>query len=98
MHVTPSTAQHPARCVCLGPANVTEFPAGFGHNYGLLSVTPARRRGAQRVEGERTTMATDYDSPRKTDDDLTEDSLQELQARRMDQVVEHGRHRPGRGS
>jgi hypothetical protein len=64
---------------------VTEFPAGFGHNYGLLSVTPARRRGAQRVEGERTTMATDYDSPRKTDDDLTEDSLQELQARRMDQ-------------
>src|SRR6516225_7791343 len=30
------------------------------------------------------TMATDYDSPRKTDDDLTEDSLQELQARRMD--------------
>ena len=28
-------------------------------------------------------MATDYDSPRKTDDDLGEDSLQELQARRM---------------
>ena len=27
-------------------------------------------------------MATDYDSPRKTDEDLTEDSLQELQARR----------------
>ena len=35
--------------------------------------------------GGKTTMATDYDSPRKTDDDLTEDSLQELQARRMDQ-------------
>src|ERR1700722_6873238 len=31
-----------------------------------------------------TEMATDYDSPRKTDDDLSEDSLQELQARRMD--------------
>ena len=29
-------------------------------------------------------MATDYDSPRKTDDDLNEDSLQELQARRAD--------------
>src|ERR1700742_4407037 len=29
-------------------------------------------------------MATDYDSPRKTDDDLSEDSLQELQAWRMD--------------
>src|SRR6266852_7831664 len=31
-----------------------------------------------------TQMATDYDSPRKTDEELTEDSLQELQARRMD--------------
>ena len=29
-------------------------------------------------------MATDYDSPRKTAEELTEDSLQELQARRMD--------------
>jgi hypothetical protein len=29
-------------------------------------------------------MAQDYDSPRKTDDELTEDSLQELQARRLD--------------
>jgi hypothetical protein len=37
------------------------------------------------MEGEGSAeMATDYDSPRKTDDDLTEDSLQELQARRMD--------------
>src|SRR5271169_1335061 len=34
--------------------------------------------------GVRANMATDYDSPRKTDDELTEDSLQELQARRMD--------------
>jgi hypothetical protein len=29
-------------------------------------------------------MATDYDAPRKTDEDLSEDSLQELQARRAD--------------
>ena len=29
-------------------------------------------------------MATDYDSPRKNDEEPTEDSLQELQARRMD--------------
>lgn len=29
-------------------------------------------------------MATDYDSPRKTDDEMSEDSLQELQARRND--------------
>lgn len=26
-------------------------------------------------------MATDYDTPRKTDDDLTEDSIEELKAR-----------------
>ncbi|GGM77925.1 dUTPase [Thermopolyspora flexuosa] len=32
-------------------------------------------------------MATDYDSPRKTDDDLGEDSLQELQARRTDKAA-----------
>ncbi|MQA98004.1 MAG: DUF4193 family protein [Streptosporangiales bacterium] len=32
-------------------------------------------------------MATDYDSPRKTDDELSEDSLQELQARRADKAA-----------
>ena len=32
-------------------------------------------------------MATDYDSPRKTVDDLSEDSLQELQARRADKAA-----------
>lgn len=31
-------------------------------------------------------MATDYDSPRKTDDEINEDSLQELQARRNDKT------------
>ena len=29
-------------------------------------------------------MATDYDQPRKTDDDVNEDSLEELKARRQD--------------
>lgn len=29
-------------------------------------------------------MATDYDAPRKTDDDLAEDSIEELRARRVD--------------
>lgn len=29
-------------------------------------------------------MATDYDAPRKTDDDLSEDSLEELKSRRGD--------------
>ena len=31
-------------------------------------------------------MATDYDAPRKTDDDLSEDSLEELKARRGDKA------------
>lgn len=29
-------------------------------------------------------MATDYDAPRKTDEDLSEDSIEELKARRSD--------------
>jgi hypothetical protein len=29
-------------------------------------------------------MATDYDAPRKTEEELNEDSLEELKARRMD--------------
>lgn len=29
-------------------------------------------------------MATDYDAPRKTDDDISEDSIEELKARRGD--------------
>lgn len=31
-------------------------------------------------------MATDYDAPRKTDDELNEDSLEELKARRVDKI------------
>ena len=32
-------------------------------------------------------MATDYDSPRKTDDELNEDSIEELKARRVDKTA-----------
>ena len=32
-------------------------------------------------------MATDYDAPRKTDDDLAEESLEELKARRNDSAA-----------
>jgi hypothetical protein len=32
-------------------------------------------------------MATDYDAPRKTDDDLSEDSIEELKARRVDKTA-----------
>lgn len=31
-------------------------------------------------------MATDYDAPRKTDEELPEDSIEELKARRADKV------------
>lgn len=31
-------------------------------------------------------MATDYDTPRKTDDDLNEDSIEELKARRNEKA------------
>lgn len=31
-------------------------------------------------------MATDYDAPRKTDEELSEDSLEELKARRADKT------------
>ncbi|HRW17815.1 MAG TPA: DUF4193 domain-containing protein [Dermatophilaceae bacterium] len=31
-------------------------------------------------------MATDYDAPRKTDDDLSEDSIEELKSRRVDKA------------
>lgn len=32
-------------------------------------------------------MATDYDAPRKTDDDLAEDSIEELKAKRVDKSI-----------
>jgi hypothetical protein len=32
-------------------------------------------------------MATDYDAPRKTDDDLSEDSIEELKARRVNKTA-----------
>lgn len=35
-------------------------------------------------EREHYTMATDYDAPRKTDDELSEDSIEELKTRRTD--------------
>jgi hypothetical protein len=39
------------RLTCAEPGNVTEFPAGIGHNRGFLSVTSARR-GAPDLEEE----------------------------------------------
>jgi hypothetical protein len=44
-------------------------------------------------------MATDYDTPRKTDDDVNEDSIEELKARRNDSrptetMIGHPRDHP----
>jgi hypothetical protein len=54
---------------------------------GRAQARPRKRYVAERrdteMKGERK-MATDYDTPRKTDDELSEDSLEELKARRVD--------------
>ena len=44
---------------------------------------PERKTTDQIAEGQ-TPVATDYDTPRKTDEELAEDSLEELKARRVD--------------
>ena len=46
--------------------------------------TPREARVSREDRSVEPPMATDYDAPRKTDEDLGEDSLQELQARRSD--------------
>lgn len=51
------------------------------HNAAARDGLDARRWGA------RTAMATDYDAPRKTDEELAEDSLEELKARRVDKAA-----------
>jgi hypothetical protein len=55
-----------------------------GTTRALKALQPRNDCALRNEGGWSTQMAQDYDSPRKTDDDLTEDSLQELQARRMD--------------
>ena len=54
------------------------------HNHRLAGrkVRPTyfRNRGGRK-------MATDYDAPRKTDEELAEDSLEELKARRADKAA-----------
>jgi hypothetical protein len=54
-------------------------PAGAASNPRMTRNLPARPP----TDGEHH-MATDYDAPRKTDEDVEQDSIQELQARRSD--------------
>src|ERR1044072_7535973 len=57
-------------------------PPQVGHKSGLSRVTCAET--LQTPRGGERHMATDYDTPRKTDDDVDSDSLEELKARRND--------------
>ncbi len=72
-----------ASCVHDGSELWQNSPPESGTTEASGALNPRSDR-APLLEGDGVTMATDYDSPRKTDDDLGEDSLQELQARRMD--------------
>src|SRR5215468_3005147 len=53
--------------------SVSRLPAPVGDSTNLVHTTT--REGGRRI------MATDYDTPRKTDDDISEDSIEELKAR-----------------
>ncbi|GGB90848.1 hypothetical protein GCM10011314_33370 [Knoellia flava] len=45
---------------------------------------PENDSGTHPMDMGRSAMATDYDAPRKTDDELSEDSIEELKTRRND--------------
>jgi hypothetical protein len=66
------------------PSTSTNRPVTTAH----LSLTPPSSRDdttkITSTAGATPPMATDYDAPRKTDDDLSEDSIEELKARRVD--------------
>ena len=81
--------------MCARPLNRAQSrPAGsddnvirkLGHKLDDVSVSRDEPPQADSDGGDRTGMATDYDAPRKTDDDLSEDSLEELKARRVDKA------------
>src|SRR3954452_9272279 len=80
------------------PAHLSVVNAPTGHN---RAAPPGTTRGCHAlhepheqdigsldsIESVRREMATDYDSPRKSDDDVSEDSLEELKARRADKTA-----------
>ena len=64
-------------------AGVTRLLTGAVKPHGTVPC-PARAKRVEWARAKRVEWERGNDSPRKTDDDMTEDSLQELQARRMD--------------
>ena len=55
-----------------------------GHKSGLRSVDEQTRARRSKKGKDEELMATDYDAPRKNDDDINEDSIEELKSRRAD--------------
>ena len=74
------------------PAPRAAQSPGSGHKTGSGDVDQSRHPTSRtqthlitrETRSVTTTMATDYDAPRKTDDELSEDSIEELKARRAD--------------
>lgn len=64
--------------------------ANSGNRLSLVLSSTRRNRNLKlaasgtRAHRKGTTMATDYDAPRKNDDDVAEDSIEELKSRRND--------------
>ena len=61
----------------------------YGHSSGTIRRADERRTDeapprTQDGEREKTRMATDYDAPRKNEEDQSEESIEELKARRHD--------------
>ncbi|GAA1363183.1 hypothetical protein GCM10009596_23880 [Arthrobacter rhombi] len=54
------------------------------HRSGSAGTRPRGPMTSEEPERDRENMATDYDAPRKNDDDTKEDSLEELKGRRTD--------------
>jgi uncharacterized protein DUF4193 len=55
-----------------------------GHKTGPRCVAMPERETTDEIAEGQTPVATDYDTPRKTDEEIAEDSLEELKARRVD--------------
>jgi hypothetical protein len=69
---------------CTIPARDLETSGAVCRLDALVPDAINRVRAPPEAEQGHADMATDYDAPRKTEEELNEDSLEELKARRMD--------------
>ncbi len=70
-----------------GQGHCTRSQDREGTILGFLAQCRDRHPLTIELLGARAAMATDYDAPRKTDEELAEDSLEELKARRVDKAA-----------